>query len=495
MALFVHNNRQMLPISHRAPRNFAIAEPEDGQLIGLLEPQVDSQVESQFESQSDARAHRSPETPPNAGLLADAFSEFIAAAARLEGSYGELQQQVAHLSLELAERNAALNASLAENERMRLALQQIVDSMPCGVLVLENDGALSMINPEGMRLLDLAPLQIQGQARTNARFADRAHPGVANRAEAPKQPRSLGAISAHSGIDLASFASDERVADGEQEFSVAGPGGKRWIEVRNRRLDTRQQDADAAKTQGSQTILILRDITAHKQAEQERERGRRATALAEVAAMLAHEIRNPLASLELFAGLVAESESVAASAGPELQWISHMRAGIRSLSGTVNNVLSFHGVGFPALTPLVLAETIESSVEFVRPIAEQAGVRLEFAAADGEALMLGNSSGLQQVVLNLVSNAVRHTAKGGQVRVEVKASSGGQVRIEVTDTGSGIRADQLADIFRPGFSGSGNTSGLGLAVCGQIVRQHGGQMRVSSKVGSGTTFYVELPTL
>jgi two-component system sensor histidine kinase FlrB len=414
-------------------------------------------------------------------VLADAFSEFIAAAARLEGSYAELQGQVAHLSLELAERNAALNASLAENERMRLALQQIVDSMPCGVLVIENDGELSMINPEGMRLLQIEPAQRQGTspARPQARVL------------------TLDSISARAGIDLASFAADERVADGEQEFSVAGAGGKRWIEVRNRRLDVRRQDpsdAPAGRLSG-QTILILRDVTAHKQAEQERERARRATALAEVAAMLAHEIRNPLASLELFAGLIAQSESVLASQGSELQWISHMRAGIRSLSGTVNNVLSFHGAGFPALAPLDLAETIESSVEFVRPIAEQAGILLHYDPPACGAQILGNASGLQQVVLNLVSNAVRHTGKGGEVRVSLRATDTGNIVIECSDTGSGIPEQQLADIFRPGFSGSGDRSGLGLAVCGRIVRQHGGEMRVSSKPGDGTTFYVELPTL
>jgi two-component system sensor histidine kinase FlrB len=432
----------------------------------------------------DDLAEERPETeaPVGASVLADAFSEFIRAAARLEGSYAELQAQVAHLSLELAERNAALNASLAENERMRLALQQIVDSMPCGVLVLENDGALSMINPEGMRLLDLEPLQIQGQARSRTQ--------TQTRKRGPSG--SLGAISTHVGIDLASFVADDRIPDGEQEFSVAGPLGKRWIEVRNRRLSGSEE-----ARRSTQTILILRDVTAHKQAEQERERGRRATALAEVAAMLAHEIRNPLASLELFAGLIAKSESVCGSRGSELQWISHMRAGIRSLSGTVNNVLSFHGAGFPALTALVLSEAIESSVEFVRPIAEQAGVALEFVSEADGTQVLGSASGLQQVVLNLISNGVRYTPRGGRVRVALGQTGArpGRVRLAFSDTGCGIRPEQMAEIFRAGFSGSGNTSGLGLAVCGQIVRQHGGEIRVTSTLGSGATFYVEIPTL
>ena len=86
-------------------------------------------------------------------MLADAFSEFIAASTQLEESYRDLQQEVAHLGIELAERNAALSASLAANDRIRAALQQIIDSMPCGVLVLDTAESIVVINPEGQRLL------------------------------------------------------------------------------------------------------------------------------------------------------------------------------------------------------------------------------------------------------------------------------------------------------------------------------------------------------
>jgi two-component system sensor histidine kinase FlrB len=404
-------------------------------------------------------------TAAEASLLARAFSEFIAAASRLEHSYSELQEQVAQLGLELAERNAALQASLADNERMRVALEQIVDSMPCGVMVLEKDGALSMVNPESSRLLDLG-------ASTTHMLA------------------SLASISAHCGIDFCAFVEDLAAAESEQEFCLSGAQCKRWIEVRTRRLYAGHDE------QGwDQTILILRDITAHKQAEQERERGRRATALAEVAAMLAHEIRNPLASMELFAGLLSGSDAVAGSSGPESTWVSHMRAGIRSLSGTVNNVLSFQGVAFPAREPLHVAAAIESSVEFVRPIAAQSGVVLECRAECGEAMVLGNASALQQLVLNLVANAVRHTPKGGYVCVSVKSGGVGRVRIECSDNGAGIPKEQLGEVFRAGFSGSGNTSGLGLAVCSHIVRQHEGEIGVTSAPSQGSTFYVELPAL
>jgi PAS domain-containing protein len=102
-----------------------------------------------------------------AAILAGEFSEFISAATRLEDSYRKLQGEVSELGLELTERNAALNASLVEIERMRLALQQIVDSMPCGVLVLDRDGQISIINPESRRLLGLDEVHFaQGSKRT-----------------------------------------------------------------------------------------------------------------------------------------------------------------------------------------------------------------------------------------------------------------------------------------------------------------------------------------
>ena len=101
---------------------------------------------------------------------------------------------------------------------------------------------------------------------------------------------------------------------------------------------------------------------------------RQAVAISEVATTLAHEIRNPLASLELFAGLIENGGEDTS------EWISHLRAGIRSLGGTVNNVLSLRGAGFPAMDTLNLVEVIHNSVEFVRPIADEAEISLTFSA-------------------------------------------------------------------------------------------------------------------
>jgi len=402
------------------------------------------------------------------GLLADAFSEFISASSLLEASYRDLQREVRHLGIELAERNAALTRSLAENDRMRAALQQIIDSMPCGVLVLDTAGTIVMINPEGRSLLALG----------SAHVAD------------------LQTLSAVSRIDFESLQagseaeSEDRL---DRELCISSASGKRWLAIGNRKLScvSASQELVSGRTI-LKSIWILRDITAGKLAEQEREAARSSMALAEVSTTLAHEIRNPLASMELFAGLIAEDP------GNRGQWVSHLRAGIRLLSGTVNNVLSLHGGANPHLAPVDLNACVQSGVEFVRPIAEQAGVALVFAEDGGQLTIQGNENLLRQVVLNLICNAIRHTPAGGKIETSTRrVSRHGAIRalVEVADTGCGIPDYLIERIFEAGFSANGDTPGLGLAVCKRIMTSHGGEIRASSHVDRGSTFQLEFSAL
>ena len=410
----------------------------------------------------DRVAKDEPDTQArSAMLLASAFSEFISASSRLEKSYRQLQEEVSELRVELSARNAALSTSLAENERMRLDLQQIVDSMPCGVLVLDRQGEISMINPESRRLLGLNGSHFREGSKVTLRQ-----------------------ISALSGVNLESSYANESSNDTGQEFCVHEPSGKRWLEVRNRPLGGKPD----------RTILILRDITAQRRAEQERVAAREAMVLAEITTILAHEIRNPLASLELFAELIENDEDQRA------QWISNLRVGIRTLSGTVNNVLSFHGSGSLKLAPVSLSALIANAVQFVNPLAQQATVSLECFSDQYQHHVMGNESALQQVVFNLISNAIRHTPAGGGVTVTLRSEPGtakveSHVIVEFSDTGCGIRPDQMEHIFEPGFSGSGDTSGLGLAVCARIMKQHRGQIGVSNRAHGGARFELSLPLL
>jgi two-component system sensor histidine kinase FlrB len=397
-------------------------------------------------------------------MLADAFSEFISASSQLEASYRDLQQEVAHLGLELAERNAALSRSLAENDRMRAALQQMIDSMPCGVLVLDTAETIVTINPEGRRLLELGSAQV----------------------------RSLRELSAISQVNFESLM-ESPTGRLDNEVCLSSAAGRRWLAIGNRALSCGASARKGAENRSAlKSIWILRDITATKQAEQERETARSAMALAEVSTILAHEIRNPLASMELFAGLIADEPEQTA------QWVSNLRAGIRLLSGTVNNVLSIHCGGSSPLSPIDLNACLQGGVEFVQPIAAQAGVAVTFSPAPETLTIDGNENALRQIVLNLICNAIRYTPANGSIAVSARRVSRlgeGRALVKVVDTGCGIPPELLLRLFEPGFSADGASPGLGLAVCKRLMEQHGGDVRVSSRVNFGTTFELEFPTL
>lgn len=480
----------MLPTSHPSPINA---------LRGRSGP---SSINVVGDYAGTADLERQGTAAPAGMSLSEAFSEFILASSRLERSYQQLQAEVSELTHELAERNAALESSLAENELMQLSLQRMVAAMPCGVLVVDGSGAILTINPEGRRLL-----------------------GIADDALVPA---ALEELPAWRHLDLHHlYAAGAQQT--EQELCISGADGKRWLELRNRKLPGRGlpvgSGSASTKSQPSpkrrdhaQTVLILRDISSQKRTERDREAALREVTLAGITTILAHEIRNPLAALELFTGLIAQD----GLSNPI--WTSHLRAGIRSLSATVNNVLSFHGACPMALAPLDLAAAIEAGVEFVRPLAEQAGVSLCWAGVEGThagrsdntgcggPAVLGSGSALQQVVLNLVSNAIRHTPAGGSIRIQVREAGPSAPQAELTavpgcrsiqtrtivefrDTGCGIAPALAERIFEPGFSAGGGTPGLGLAVCRTIMQQHGGSIRVTSPASSGATFELEFPLL
>jgi two-component system sensor histidine kinase FlrB len=397
---------------------------------------------------------RDPEHP-----LARAFASFTEAAGSLERTYGQLQGQVAHLRQELEVTNRDLAASLEENRRIRERQRRILEGLPCGVLVIEAGARISALNPETARLL--------GGSFESADALPSALRTALDRARQTGEESEL--TLSHLGSSSANPSSN-----------AAPPI---WVAIRHAWLEQNQSPAHAT------SVFILRDVSEAKKLEQDREHLRRQQALVEMSALLAHEIRNPLGSLELFAGLLAEANLE----GESHRWIEHVQAGLRTLSSTVNNVLHLHNAPQPEFAPTDLGQLLDWAYDFLLPLAKQARVEMQLINGLRGVVIPADRHRLEQVLLNLALNAFRFMPGGGWLSIRGSDGGNDDLEIVVRDTGPGIVADDLPRIFDVGFSTRAGSSGLGLAVCHRILEQHGGSIEAESRPGHGATFRLRLP--
>lgn len=383
-------------------------------------------------------------------FLLRAFRSFSAAADSLERSYARLREEVERLRRELETSNRDLARSLEENRNMREHLDRILEGLPCGVLVVSSSGQITRANPEAIRLLELS------------------------------SGRGIG-LSHFSALPSAfqKLLERSRQNEQEQELSLASEGGLlHWLAARY------------APIAGGDSVFILRDIDERKHLEETETRLHREQALAEVSAVLAHEIRNPLGSLELFAGLLAESGLSAESR----QWVEHMQAGLRTLAATVNNVLHFHSQPEPERAAVDLGELLEWARSFFLPLARQSHIVLSLQNHISGVFIDADRHRLEQVLLNLVLNSVRAMPAGGWIQLGGNLLCDGKsVALSVTDNGPGIAAENLARVFEPGFSTRQGSPGLGLAVCRKIVERHRGTIHVASDPERGAKFTLIFP--
>jgi two-component system sensor histidine kinase FlrB len=389
--------------------------------------------------------------------LARAFVTFTQAAGSLEKSYTQLQAEVSRLHAELQRTNSELERSLEENARMRSYLTRVVESLPCGVLVVNASGTLQIINPEARRLLGTPVEWVLGEGTRPPTAFAKAIDGVAARGFATEQERLIQNGSAMRPVGVLRTSLQDRV-DGTGD-----------------------------------TVWIVRDLTEQKRIAEERETARKSLALAEIATVLAHEIRNPLGSMELFTGLLAD----ATVHMPETrQWVTHLQAGLRALSATVSNVLSYHSQPGGQMLPSELDRLLSETMEFLLPLARQRGQQIKVDNQIGKVSMHSDANRLKQVFLNLSLNAFRAMPPGGKLNVRLGWAPqfpGGLVQIDFQDEGRGLPPELLDRIYEPGFTTTPGSPGLGLAVCKKVIEQHGGEIRVRSKQQQGATFSLYLP--
>jgi signal transduction histidine kinase len=215
-------------------------------------------------------------------------------------------------------------------------------------------------------------------------------------------------------------------------------------------------------------------------AELEREREdkirlERLAAMGEMAMELAHEIRNPLGSIELYASML------------DGEYAEQIVRSVRLLNHSVTNVLQFGRPVYPRLEWISVHGLLEGIRAFLQPVADQKRIQIE-TGCDPDCRAMADHELLHRMLLNLVLNALRETPTDGMVRLSARTAGGGVV-IEVEDTGPGIHEEALARIFDPMFSTHKDGCGLGLSIVKRIVESHDGLIHVESS-SHGTRFIV-----
>ena len=211
-------------------------------------------------------------------------------------------------------------------------------------------------------------------------------------------------------------------------------------------------------------------------------------------AEVAHEVGTPLHSVAGHVQLLRRDLAPAVGSESVRRRLELIDGELTRLTGIIAGLLDLTRREPEPPATVDVNRVVLDTVEVVRPGLAQHHLVIEVATAPDLPPVLGRANQLQQVLLNLLSNAMDATAPGGRILVATRAD-GPEVELEVSDTGRGIAEDQRPHIFEPFFStkAGGRGTGLGLFVAAQIVREHRGRIEVASAAGSGTTIRVVLP--
>jgi signal transduction histidine kinase len=224
-------------------------------------------------------------------------------------------------------------------------------------------------------------------------------------------------------------------------------------------------------------------------ANEELQRAQRLQAMGEMAIQLAHEIRNPLGSIELFAALLSKELRDKAD---QKSWAEQIVTGVKFLNTIVTNMLTFTKVSRPQFSHFDLKQMIEETLVFLEPVCVQRNIRI---TCEGEQPLLidGDREMLRQMLINLLMNGLQAMPEQGTLAVLATSDEPGTVQIEVQDTGVGIPEENLERIFDPFFTTNEKGTGLGLSLVHQIVQKHNGAVAVESRFGHGTRFRITVP--
>ncbi len=220
-------------------------------------------------------------------------------------------------------------------------------------------------------------------------------------------------------------------------------------------------------------------------------RRERLAALGEMAAGVAHEIRNPLAGIQLYASLLMKD----APAGSEARRLAErISTGVHALDGIVTDVLDFSGQQEPQRVQALLGAVIDQCLAYVAPAQDSRGTKIVVDESAKVVTVMADVGQLHRAVLNLLFNAIDAAGDEGEVLIAARPlPEAAMCEIKIVDSGPGIPVENLNKIFNPFFTTKDSGTGLGLAIVHRIAEANGGCVRAENRIGYGAEMTLVLP--
>ena len=376
-------------------------------------------------------------TPSTPAQLEHAFSLFNQMSTQLTDSYSLLEARVTELKGELAFVSAQRMAELAEKERLANRLQNLLDLLPGGVIVIDDRGLVREANPAASELLGLP---LEGELWRH----------VIARCFAPRED------------------------DGHE---VSLKDGRRLS------IATRSLDAEPGQ------LVLLNDLTETRRLQDQLARHERLSSLGRMVASLAHQIRTPLSAALIYASHLTEQVLPVET---QQRFAGRLKERLHELEHQVRDMLVFARGELP-LTDKVAPKALMQALQAAAQTHVQ-GVSMRWQCDAYVGLVLCNRDTLVGALLNLIENALQ--AGTPQVRLKVHLyARDNTLRLCVSDSGSGIEPKVLERLGEPFFTTRATGTGLGLAVVNAVARAHQGQLLLHSRPGRGTCALLSLPLI
>ncbi|MBN2209710.1 MAG: PAS domain S-box protein [Candidatus Coatesbacteria bacterium] len=417
---------------------------------------------------TDDLKEKAPACDTGINLLTRAFDSFSDASDSMKRAYESLQRQVKELNLELKLKNAQLQENLTELESVKNYLDNVLQSIQDGVVSIDPDGRTTTFNQAASAILGLSP-----QQAVNMRYWQLFGPDF----DLTSSDGKIHEVKAQSGTELA------------LSFNVSPMVGH------------------DGKTVGH--VVSFSDVTRLKELESQLRKHARLAAMGEMAANLAHEIRNPLGSIKLFASILErsleedeESKNLA----------SHIMQTVDALDDSITNMLIYARSPEADFTKVRIDPVLEEAVESALYAINQSNIEVCTDLLAGDIEVSGDPRFLKQAFSNIILNGAQAMSEGGgrlsisthvadpsrfpeygRTIVSSKEPCERYLAVVISDNGKGLMEDEILRIFEPFFSTKTMGTGLGLSIVKRVVQRHDGCLFVREPAQGGLEFTIALP--